>query len=290
MKILALSDLHLEFGISLTLPTGLEYDVVVLAGDIRTPGRKAVHWAQRESTFAGRLVLIVAGNHEFYGCEMQAELEAMRQAATGSNVHVLHRDRVVIDGVRFLGCMLWTDFQLPVRQADGTSESDVGRALAQANKSLNDFRLIEVQAPIKRPSRAGELRRLLRAEDTLAMHWRDRDWLRRELSLAFDGPTVVVTHHAPASGSVHERYAQDWLTPAFVSALPADFFDNAAVWVHGHTHSPFDYQHGRCRVVSNPRGYRLRDSSFENQQFDAGFIIDLPGHAATSPAASAQDS
>lgn len=46
--------------------------------------------------------------------------------------------------------------------------------------------------------------------------------------------TVVVTHHAPAAGSVAERYAADWLTPAFVSDLPDGFFEIPALWVHGH--------------------------------------------------------
>jgi hypothetical protein len=108
---------------------------------------------------------------------------------------------------------------------------------------------------------------LLRAEDTLAMHWIDRDWLRRELRRPFDGPTVVVTHHAPASGSVAQQYAGDALTPAFVSQLPGEMFDVPVLWVHGHTHTPADYRCGSCRILSNPRGYRLQDGCFENPSF-----------------------
>ena len=66
MKILVLSDIHLELGISLTLPpdrTADAYDVVVLAGDIHSPGHKAVYWAQRESIFGGKPVVLVPGNH-----------------------------------------------------------------------------------------------------------------------------------------------------------------------------------------------------------------------------------
>src|SRR3989442_123124 len=103
MKLLILSDLHLELGTSLTLLPGREYDVVVLAGDIHSPGHKAVHWAQRESNFGGKPVVLVAGNHEFYGREFHTELAEMRRAAEDSNVHVLDRGEVVIDGVRFLG-------------------------------------------------------------------------------------------------------------------------------------------------------------------------------------------
>ncbi len=43
MKLLVLSDLHLEFGVDYSVPSGVDYDVVVLAGDIRSPGTRAVH-------------------------------------------------------------------------------------------------------------------------------------------------------------------------------------------------------------------------------------------------------
>lgn len=287
MKILVLSDLHLELGTSLTLPPALRadtdnacdaYDVVVLAGDIHSPGHKAVHWAQRSSTFGGKPVVLVPGNHEFYGRLMPAELARMKEAAAGSNVHLLDRDGVVIEGVRFLGCTLWTDFQLPVRQPSGRLEVDVGRALLEANRCMNDFRLIEVLSLSKNRPRFPEPTRLLQASDTLAMHWIDRNWLRRQLAQPFDGLTVVVTHHAPSLGSVAERYAADGVTPAFVSHLPDEFFAVPRLWVHGHTHTGFDYLRGRCRIISNPRGYRLRDSSFENPVFYPALVIELASH------------
>jgi predicted phosphodiesterase len=282
LKMLVFSDIHFEREEPLTLPPDLEYDGVILAGDIRTPGHKAVHWARRESTFDGRPVIFVPGNHELYTCEMGVELEQMRAAAKGSNVHVLTRDRVVIDGVRFLGCTLWTDFQLPIRQANGLLVADVNRAMAEAEKHVYDFRSIERKIKSKKFRPARQERSLLEVDFALAMHWRDRDWLRLELEKPFAGPTVVVTHHAPALGSVAERYADDWVTPAFVSDLPAEFFDVPVLWVHGHTHSAFDYRRGNCRVLCNPRGYRTPSSAFENAAFDAGLVVEVAAAAAAS--------
>ena len=46
MKLLVLSDLHLEFS-DLALPAGLDFDVAVLAGDIVCPGSAAM--ADRKS-------------------------------------------------------------------------------------------------------------------------------------------------------------------------------------------------------------------------------------------------
>ena len=79
------------------------------------------------------------------------------------------------------------------------------------------------------------------------------------LAEPFDGKTVVVTHHAPSSQSVHPRYARDLLTPAFASNLEKLMDgDRAALWIHGHMHESFDYEIYDTRVVCNPRGYAPR--------------------------------
>lgn len=227
---------------------------------------------------------------------MAAQLDAMRRAAIGTSVHVMDRDSIDVGGIRFLGATLWTDFALPIEsEGDAVStfeETDIARALATANRGFNDFQRIEVQAPAVREQRPRSLRRLLTAEDTLARHWVDRDWLRRELEITPPGarPTVVVTHHAPHRKSVADRYRKDWLTPAFVTDLPSSFFNGEpiwveglrhysggpALWVHGHTHTSFDYACGNCRVIANPRGYRCASGAFENEQFGAGFVVALP--------------
>ncbi|GEM_PF-161730 len=287
MKFLVLSDLHLEFG-SFEVPQTLEYDAVILAGDIHCPGHEAVHWACRDSVFGTKKpIILVPGNHEFYGRCMQAELREMREAAAGTNVHVMDRDEVVWDSpdggrVRVLGATLWTDFALPMKVSGYRYESDVQRALADANKRLNDFRLIDVEYDIDHPREKAshaKARRHLIAEDTVALHWIDRSWLLHKLAEPFDGATVVVTHHAPSKESVAARFERDWLTPAFVSDLPEEFFgtafDGPCLWVHGHTHTSFDYRRKGCRIVSNPRGYPLRNTTFENPRFDPGLIVVL---------------
>ncbi len=275
LKLLVLSDLHLEQSAPLAIPAEVAFDAVVLAGDINTPGRRVVAWAQRESTFGGKPVIVIPGNHEFYRTEIHAELAEMRRAAQGGNVHVLNRDEVVINGVRFLGCMLWTDFELPMRRGEGEMKSDISAALAEANRSLNDFACIQIASNDERDGQQRSTKRQFRAEDSLDLHRADRAWLQRELMKSFDGPTVVVTHHAPSSGSVAARYQGDALTPAFVSELPSSYFAVPRLWVHGHTHNSADYTVGACRVVSNPRGYRLVDGSFENPHFDPGLIMEV---------------
>lgn len=158
MKLLILSDLHLELGGAYAVPADLDFDVVVLAGDIHCPGSKAVRWAQKESTFGGRPVVLVAGNHEFYGRELRSELDEMKKAAARSNVHVLDREHLDLDGVRFVGCTLWTDFQLPVQQPGGGSDVDLDRALLDARERMNDYRQIKLTSPSWSANRSQEHR------------------------------------------------------------------------------------------------------------------------------------
>ncbi|MCK9687325.1 antitoxin Xre/MbcA/ParS toxin-binding domain-containing protein [Scleromatobacter humisilvae] len=275
MRILVLSDLHLELGNAFGVPDDVEYDLVVLAGDIHSPGHKAVGWAQHPSTFGGKPVVYVPGNHEFYHRELRLELSQMRDAAGDSNVHLLAPGSVVVDGVRFVGCTLWTDFQLPVGGPEVDELETKARAMSAAKRSMNDYHLIRIQE-------SGGFRRHARPlepADTLAIHHVERAWLLEHLQAPFGGPTVVVTHTGPSGGSVAPKYAADWCTPAFVSNLPDEFFVVPAVWVHGHTHTRFDYQRGACRVVSEPRGYRMKDGSWENPQFDGRLVVDVPVNA-----------
>jgi hypothetical protein len=55
----------------------------------------------------------------------------------------------------------------------------------------------------------------------------------------------------------------------FASQMPDEFFKVPTLWIHGHTHTRFDYQVEGCRIVCNPRGYPLRSGGgFEVDGFD----------------------
>lgn len=107
MKLLVLSDLHLEFA-PLSI-TDKDADVVVLAGDINLKTR-GLEWAMK--TFPDKPVIAVAGNHEYYGEKYPGLMKKGKQLVEGTNVHLLENDHVEIDGVSFFGCTLWTDLKL----------------------------------------------------------------------------------------------------------------------------------------------------------------------------------
>jgi Icc-related predicted phosphoesterase len=94
------------------------------------------------------------------------------------------------------------------------------------------------------------------------------------LAQRLDGKTVVVTHHAPSSQSVHPRYARDLLTPAFASSLEnlMDGGDRPALWLDGHMHKSYDYEVYGTRVVCNPRGYA---PDALNRDFWPDLVVDI---------------
>lgn len=150
--------------------------------------------------------------------------------------------------------------------------SDRQRAMTESARYLADYSAIRIDDPLTSNSRG--TRRLVPA-DTSEIHRRHRSWLRVKLSEPFNGPTVVVTHHAPHRNSLAQRFAGDWLSGGFVNEMQPEFFLAPSLWAHGHTHDSFDYETGTCRVVCNPRGYLNRNGTFENKDFNPGLVIDV---------------
>src|SRR6266850_2298859 len=106
LRIRIYSDLHLEF--APFVPPANDAGVIVLAGDIGN-GAAGIEWARE--AFSGP-VIYLAGNHEYYEGEFEAVQQAMGTAAREFAVMLLDCSEAVVDGVRFLGCTLWTDYSL----------------------------------------------------------------------------------------------------------------------------------------------------------------------------------
>jgi Icc-related predicted phosphoesterase len=111
-------------------------------------------------------------------------------------------------------------------------------------------------------------------QDSIALFREQYAWLDTMLDEPFDGPTVVITHHAPSMRSVHPRFADSLISAGFVSDCTS-LLGRANLWVHGHTHDSFDYTVYGTRVLCNPRGY-CRDGVNENPAFDAGLCVEIP--------------
>lgn len=244
MKLHVLSDLHLECDPTWN-PPDTDADVMILAGDIH-PGLQGMSAFSRQ----GKPVLYVPGNHEFYGEQMDGLSAAMRLYSGTAKVTVLNNDEIVINGVRFLGTTLWTDFRL-----FGTAQLEA--ALLAADGHMNDYISIRNGSGWLTP------------QHTLHLHLQAARWLEQKLSEPFAGPTVVITHHAPHPESCHPKYSGHILNAAFVSDL-SRMLGKADLWVHGHIHWTLDYEVKGTRIVCNPKGY-----GNENKRFIPDLVIDV---------------
>ncbi|MBR3194527.1 metallophosphoesterase [Bosea sp. (in: a-proteobacteria)] len=264
MKILVLSDLHIEF-----LPDGYrlppivaDFDAVVLAGDIYRPLKRSLEWIARErdaGAFGGRPVIFVPGNHEFYKSHLAREMPEADDLARTLGISLLAPGATTIGGVRFIGATLWTDYAL---------NGDARFAKMTAQADLNDHRLIRfvdgTRSARFTPSHAEML------------HRRDLAFIVDRLEEPYAGPTVVVTHHAPHPRSVAERYAGQPLTAAFASNLSAVIDRHQPeLWIHGHDHGSHDYMVGRTRILANQAGYPTRSGTQENPDFNSSLVIQI---------------
>jgi len=261
MKIQIASDLHLDllqerFPGHRVIEPAPDADVLVIAGDIH-------HGAGAAEAFADWPVPVVYvhGNHEAYHMTLQ-ELDHALRSSTGGSVHYLERDEYVLNGVRFLGCCLWTDYQLyPGMQEEAMQDAEA--------RLLDHHAIRSDEGPFS-------------AADALQLHRATRAWLEMKLDQAFDGPTVVVTHHGPHPGSIHPRYAGTLLNAGFVSDL-TPLLGKARLWIHGHVHDSFDYSVAGARIVANPRGYALNRRAaeqpaqiqWENPLFNAQLTVKI---------------
>ena len=260
MKLQLLSDLHLEADPGFTATPAPDADLLVLAGDVGSYQRRRdgsvmdePDWGLRRFSplpqYAGWPVpvIYVPGNHEYDNLDMDEAHLGLRQACDRLGIQWLEREALLIDGVRFLGTTLWSDYDALVPA--GATETERLRLREKAFRAAN-FYLHKM---------AGQRRGALfdaAAMRELALDC--QDWLRSALSRPHAGPTVVVTHFAPTLHSADPRYGLTPGTAGFCNALD-DLLPHADLWLHGHLHCPTDVRVDRCRIVANPLGYARKN-------------------------------
>ena len=256
MIIHLVSDLHLELSQYIPHSESQIADVIVVPGDVMSKGRGI---SVLNEMWPDKIIVTVSGNHEHYGKEINKNLAEMRETAKALGVHFLENDEVIINGVRFLGATLWTDFML----FGGEKQQ---YCLIDAQQYLNDFKQIRTNG--------GEWN--FRPLDSVEIHKESLKWLQLKIDDPFDGPTIVVTHHAPSYKSVLPRFQGDLLSACFASNLD-HVLDGAKIdlWVHGHMHDSLDYEINGTRVVCNPRGYCRYEGGEENGNFEPRLLINV---------------
>lgn len=281
-----LSDLHLETGArqldGYALP---DCDIVIAAGDIHADVKQAVAWLAA----LGKPVVYVLGNHELWGTADPSSVPPLpdfadtiahaREIARGTDVHVLENDTVVIDGIRFLGTMLWADFGDGRLYAAARSLRGGWRlrnyACIGATGFYRDPVNVKTVAAICADDPESVEREALHPRIAHQLHKQALDFLSKSLQEPFDGPTVVVSHMAPHYDSLTRSGLDSrfltlaaWVEPEreaplhrvaeYASDLSRTLRWSASaidLWGHGHIHAALDYAVDGVRVVCNPAGY-----------------------------------
>lgn len=217
-------------------------------------------------------VIFVPGNHEYDMQDWDEAHARLRRVCEQLGIIWLERESVVLEGVRFVGTTLWTDYDAIALLDNKVQAGDMGRLLKLREKSFRAANFYLQKTGGTRygaPFLAAPMR-----EQALAC----QSWLRSALQQPFGGKTVVITHFAPSLRSSDPRYGLVPGTAGFCNTLD-DLLPGADLWLHGHLHAPSDYlvqgvhtdgQPWCCRVVANPLGYARKG---EQEQFQPAQCI-----------------
>jgi Icc-related predicted phosphoesterase len=254
MRIQLFSDLHADILASRPIAVSSDIDAVIVAGDTCEGAENAFERLRR--TIPMQIpILMVLGNHEYYRRHIHQELLSARRIAPLFRVHLLENGSVVLGNTRFVGATLWTGYDLFGRV-------NVAAAMRAASENLRDHKRI---GWTKRPWRR------FRPAEALLLHSQSRRYIADTLAEVHEGPTVVITHHAPHPRSLDPASSWDLIAAAYATDL-SDLIEQGCpdLWIHGHVHRSSDYKIGRTRIVCNAHGYGR-----ENQGFDPELIIEI---------------
>lgn len=247
MKIQVLSDLHWEF--SYLKIKQADCDVLVIAGDVVIPSQ-----VEKLNTIGEKVtcpIIYITGNHEYYGGVIDEVNEDIRAVTDEyDHFHFLNDESVVIDGVRFIGSTLWSNFN---------TVRNVQMAMRFAQNEINDFRQV-LTNPVRR----------FTGQDCYDLNTKARAFFDAEFAKSFDGPTVMVTHFLPSEKSTLPQFEGSRVNSYFACNCEEYMGPHVPLWIHGHTHGTLDYVHNGTRVIANPRGYHT-----ENRHFQGKLVVEI---------------
>ncbi len=226
-----------------------QFPIAILAGDIavwlfENQARGALSEFVRRY---GNRVVYIPGNHEYYQDKVSFTEARIEAAAAEMGFHYLKPGKTVtLAGQRFVGATLW----YPQSFTGGIVPPRVPRD--GRIYRFSDFRFIEGFEPWVYQQHASFV-----------------DWCKVNL-LESD---IVLTHHMPSIKSVNPKWSGEVTNCFFFTDLEGVIkAKQPKLWIHGHTHSPFDYQIGKTRVYCNPFGYPREN---ENPGFWSRVVVEV---------------
>ena len=253
MKLQFASDLHLELQDNSRFlkhqPLPVEGDILILAGDIVYLGNDSLlkhpfgDWASENFSE----VLVVPGNHEFYGGYNLQQLHDGWSLEIKPNVHYFYNAVILLNGIEIIMTTLWSN--IPVQDAFAVEHG------------VNDFRRIKSGEEVIDFVRFNE------------EHQRCCSFVDKAISKPKQRKRIVVTHHLPSFLLMDPQFKGSSLNGAFVSELYDLIVDSDIdYWIFGHSHRNISTSIGSCKCLSNQMGYV---AYCEHMDFEPGRFLDV---------------
>ena len=272
-KLQYVSDIHLEFLKPRTMPTILplcENSYLALCGDIGYPFSEIYEMFIARHSPLFKHIFVVAGNHEYYSLKKQRTMKQIDEkikevCSKFLNVTFMNKKSIIVRGVKFLGCSLWSDVSM------------------YAEFRMNDYRNIYLDSTLNTTRTIvyfanGEKkyikknRTLIKPVNISQLHKDMVTWIKDEINVLptkqnldvnsldyWTGQIIVLTHHAPSLKM--DRNIPDSCYSTNCEFL---FTDRVSHWISGHTHLSRQVEINNTICLSNCLGYPRENCVFED--------------------------
>lgn len=253
MKISLVSDIHLEISQKPLFQNYLKGgDILILAGDITSylNFNRDFKWI---NSLDFDHIIYIAGNHEFYNGDIVETKQNIKNIVSQyDKIHFLDNEFIEINGVKFIGSILWTNFD---------NENPITEMACL--RGMNDYYYIYKENRLIYP-------RHLKEE-----YYKAVKFLETSLENSTPEKTVVITHHSPSYKSCNEFFEGDMMNGGYHNNLDELILKTQPkYWIHGHTHECNDYMIENTRVICNPLGYNDVDKKIDID-FKVNFYINI---------------
>ena len=258
MRLRIVSDIHCDVNIHHKTEYDYKDDFVICCGDISGDRFSTEEWVKRNI----RKGIFIGGNHLGYNevtndenDSLTLSIKYLQEKFNKPPIYFLENQSVLIQDIVFIGCILFTDFNL---YNNPTFCKEVTSAY------LNDYNYVKI---IKN----GKIKRITPSEQVY-LHNKSVQYIRNVCKKNQDRKIVIITHHAPSIKSLPDKYKNIVTSAGYASNLEKliQQFDNIKLWCHGHTHDNCDYTLHNTRIICNPRGYYEENLNFR----EGGVIVD----------------
>jgi len=234
LRIAIISDLHLEMRndkhaiIRLLDKCMVDADYLFIAGDVVSGRYLPIIFPDFMGALCSKYkgVFYVAGNHEYWWSSFKEIKSLLNDIQVQiPNLYILDNEMCYCDGVTIYGGTLWFERSL---------KSEAYRP------NWPDFAYC--------------------SDGYENIYFKSAEFRANFPEADVEPVDIVLTHHMPSNKSIAPYWKGQATNCYFVNPVE-DLVEKAKLWIHGHTHTKFDYKHENCRVVCNPLGSPSEQSS-----------------------------